>query len=307
MLSFSTCWNGHRHTNGEELVNEVLLLGFEWMELSHGMKITLLPGFKDAFEKGRIRVSGVHNFCPSPVEVIMDAPDAYEFTSGKPSERERALKLTLKSIDTAMEFDADYVVLHLGSVPVRRRTAKLEQMARDGQIHTRRYVKEKLKFVEEREAIATAYLERAREILRILVPYAEEKRVSLAIESRSHYEEVPSERELEALLEEFPSPFVGYWHDFGHVQRKANLALLDHTEWLSRVRHRLVGCHLHDVVWPDQDHHPPFHGSIDYERLLEMVPSDLPLVWEMNPRRRSRDIKKSLQNWRERFGNEDSK
>ena len=49
----------------------------------------------------------------------------------------------------------------------------------------------------------------------------------VAVESRSSYEQVPSEREMLRILDDFPAPWVGYWHDFGHVQLKANLGLLE--------------------------------------------------------------------------------
>ena len=44
MLVFSTCWNSHRHQDGEEMIDEILSLGFDHVELSHGIKLSLLPG-----------------------------------------------------------------------------------------------------------------------------------------------------------------------------------------------------------------------------------------------------------------------
>ncbi len=40
MLSLSTCWNSHRHEDGEKIAHEARALGFEWIELSHGLKVT---------------------------------------------------------------------------------------------------------------------------------------------------------------------------------------------------------------------------------------------------------------------------
>ena len=101
MLSFSTCWNSSRHTDGEVMVDEILSLGVDTIEISHGLKVSLLPGIRKAFQAGRIKVSGVHNFCPSPVELMIDAPDAYEFTSHRPHDRERAMALTLPLLAAA--------------------------------------------------------------------------------------------------------------------------------------------------------------------------------------------------------------
>ena len=75
MLSFSSCWNNARHSDGEAMIDEILALGFRHIELSHGMTITKLPGIRKAFQAGKFTCSGVHNFFPSPVEVMIDAPD----------------------------------------------------------------------------------------------------------------------------------------------------------------------------------------------------------------------------------------
>ena len=294
---------GSRHTNGYEMVSEAMLLGFDAIEVSHGTSVALFPGIIQALKKKRIRIAGVHNFCPSPVELQIDAPDAYEITSHRKEERARALKLSQRSIETAAQFGAAYVVMHLGGTPIRPVTGALEQMVARGEIYSRGYVKEKLAFIEAREKAGKLAMKRIREALDLLAPEAEKHGVILALESRSHYEQAPTEEEMEQLLAEYPSASVGYWHDFGHVQRKANLGLLDHEQWLARMRGRLIGCHLHDVIWPARDHYVPFQGNIDYERLVPLLPKEIPLVWELHPRRKSTDIKEALQAWKERFGN----
>ena len=76
------------------MIREIVELGFDQIELSHGMTITKLPGIKKAWQNGIFKCCGIHNFFPSPVEVIMDAPDAFEFTSHRPHERKRAMDMT---------------------------------------------------------------------------------------------------------------------------------------------------------------------------------------------------------------------
>lgn len=301
MLSFSTCWNSHRHTDGGALVDEILALGFDTIEISHGLKVSLLPGIQKAFAAGRIRVSGVHNFCPSPVEVMIDAPDAYEFTSHRKPDRERALALTLRTLEYGAQFGARYVVLHLGTVPMKKISKELTRMTAAGEQNSRRYVRRKLTLVKVRESMPL-YLNRAREALKAIAAAAEKAGVPGAVESRSSYEQVPSEREMTALMDEFPAPWVGYWHDFGHVQLKANLGLLDHAEWLERMAPRLLGCHFHDVVWPDRDHRVPFQGSVDYDRLLPLVPKGKPIVWELSPSRKAQDIMMAREVWLAKYG-----
>ena len=104
MIAFSTCWNSQKHSDGYTMIKEIVDLGFDTIEISHGLKISLLPGIIKAYQEQLISVCGVHNYCPSPVEVMMDAPDCYEFTSHRKNERKRSIDLTLRTIETAAKF-----------------------------------------------------------------------------------------------------------------------------------------------------------------------------------------------------------
>jgi sugar phosphate isomerase/epimerase len=304
MLSFSSCWNNSRHSEGDEMIDEIISLGFEDIELSHGMTISKLPGIQKAYQQGKFRCSGVHNYFPSPVEVMIDAPDAYEFSSHRPYERARAMEMTLRTMELAAEFDAKYVVMHMGSVPMpsKKWTKRLTQMLKDGHQLEHSFAKHKLKFVKKREKIAPLYYQRAIEALEQLSEKAAELKIPLAVESRSRYEDVPSESEMVRLQEHFKdNPWVGYWHDFGHVQLKHNLGFLDHNQWLEKMAPYLIGCHVHDVYWPDRDHRVPLTGELDFEKLLRHVDPKLPLVWELSPTREADQIKEALQVWKAKF------
>lgn len=302
MLSCSTCWNSDRHTDGAAMLEEILGLGFERVELGHGIRLSLMEGIQQMFDKGRVAFTSLHNFCPLPVEITHSSPDCYQCTSHRAAERERAAKLTLQTIDFAARLGAPFVVLHLGRVPMRHVTHDLTRLAENGRHLAREFVKLKIKAVKTRETRAPLYLRHAKEYLERAAEYAVSKNIHLGIESRQAYEEIPNERELPGLLDEINSPYVGYWHDFGHVQIKENLAFLDHSEWLSKIRERLFGCHLHDVVWPAHDHRPPFTGEVNYDKLIPLLPKNCLFVWEMSPRRKAEEIKESLQKWKQRFG-----
>ena len=303
MLSLSTCWNSHRHQNGEDIVKEALHYGFEYIEVSHGLKITQLPGILDMVKGGHIKVSSVHNFCPSPVEVMMDAPDAFEFTSPRGSERQRALDLTEKTLETTARLGADRVVVHLGTVSMKEYTDRLEDLVDAGKIYSRDYNRLKLEFVTERTKAAQRFFDRARTALDLLLPACEKHQIKLGIETRSHFEQVPSEGEMLALFEQYKeSQWIGFWHDFGHVQRKANLGLLNHAELLGAISPRLLGCHIHDVAWPAKDHRVPFTGGdVDFDLLIPLLPKNIPMVWELSPTQKQSVLAKQLQLWRQKF------
>lgn len=46
------------------MIDEILSLGFDHVELSHGIKLSLLPGIMRAVDAGKVQVAGVHNFSP---------------------------------------------------------------------------------------------------------------------------------------------------------------------------------------------------------------------------------------------------
>ena len=305
MLAFSTCWNNSRHSDGEEMVDEILELGFDHLELSHGMTIAKLPGLQRAFKAGKFTCVGVHNYFPSPTEVMIDAPDAYEFTSFRENERQRAMDMTLKTLDVAAEFEAKYLVLHMGSIPQmphKKWTGKLTAMVKDGQQDSPDYVKHKLKCVKKREKHGALYFDRACQTLETLAERADELNIKLAVESRSKFEDMPTEREMLLLQDRFKDhPNVVYWHDFGHVQLKHNLGLLEHADWLRKVQPYLYGAHVHDVEWPARDHRVPFTGELDYKDLFQYFPKDAPLTWELSPTRKSAQISSALEIWKELY------
>jgi len=302
MIAFSTCWNSGRHTAGDEMLREIKDLGFDHVELGHGIRISLMPGIQEMFDAGEVRFTSLHNFCPLPVEVMGASPDCYQFSAAYPKERERAIKQTFQTVDFAVRLGAPFVVLHLGEVPIGRVTDSLIALARNGKLLSREYVRKKIRAVQKREAAAAPYLARVKDALRQIVEYATAKNIRLGIEGRRGYEEIPTERELPALLEELNSPVLGYWHDLGHIQIKENLAFVDHAEWLRTIGPRTFGCHVQDCIWPAQDHQPPFAGDVDLEKLVPLLPPDCLFVWEMSPRKKPDEIRRSVAIWKERFG-----
>src|SRR6202140_3506919 len=173
MISFSTCWNSGRHTAGDEMLREIKgKLGFDSIELGHGIRISLMPGIQEMFDAGEVQFSSLHNFCPLPVEVMGASPDCYQFSAIYPQERERAVKQTLQTIDFAVRLGAPFVILHLGEVRIGPVTDSLIALVKKGKLLSREFVRKKLRIVEKREAAAERYLARARDALRRIVDYA---------------------------------------------------------------------------------------------------------------------------------------
>ena len=152
MYSLSTCWNSHRHSDGRAMLREIRELGFEYAELSHGTRISLLPGILEAVDAGEIKISSLHNFCPLPMGVTNSAPNLYQFSAERERERDLALRHTLKTIETAARLNAPLVVLHLGSIDMKNHTDKLLELAGRGEKESTKYQRLCAEVDEKRES-----------------------------------------------------------------------------------------------------------------------------------------------------------
>jgi sugar phosphate isomerase/epimerase len=290
MYSLSTCWNSSRHTDGRAMLREIRDLGFEYAELSHGTRISLLPGIMDAVDAGEIKISSVHNFCPLPIGINHSAPNLYRFTSENPAERENALRCTRKTMELAARVKAPVVVLHYGSMELKDYTGRLIDMATCGQKRTPKYDKLCEEILRKRESAKPRPIERANEMLRKLLPQAESLGLKLGIENREGVDELPIEADYQLLFKALGSPAAVYWHDTGHAQIKENLGLLDHAFHLEAQRDRLFGFHIHDTLFPADDHCIPGTGSVNFPALKPMVKPEHIKVFEFSPGLRPEDV-----------------
>jgi sugar phosphate isomerase/epimerase len=301
MLSFSTSWNTAAGKSGQQIVQEILDLGFDAIELGHGLRASVVHEMLELRKKISFVVSSVHNFCPLPAEVLVDQPDCYEFTSDRPSDRERAVRLTLQTIDMAERFEAPVVIVHTGRIRPLKLTRRLCELVEKGEFLSKKFARTKLAAVKSRESLGGRYARRASECLGEILAYAAKKGIRIGIENREHYEAVPSEREFLDFLQQLNSPSAGYWHDFGHAQIKQNLAFLDHGDFLDRMGRHVIGCHVHDVKWPFKDHCPPFTGEIAYASLVPKLPKGCLFVFELRPGTPREEILAAADRWRKLF------
>jgi sugar phosphate isomerase/epimerase len=283
MFSFSTCWNSHRHTNGRAMLREIRDLGFEYAELSHGTRITLMPGILEAVDAGEIRISSLHNFCPLPMGVNHAAPNLYQYSDERHRERELAHKHTLRTLDFAVRVKAPLVVLHVGSIEMKGYTDKLLEMLERGEKDSAKYKKLCEEFIAKRDKSKKDFWSRTIASLKKLVPEAESRGVKLGVENRQSLEELPIESDYDFLFHDISSSSLVYWHDTGHAQIKENLGFLNHRSHLESQRARLAGFHIHDVQFPGKDHSAPGTGSIDFAGLKSSVKPDHIKVFEFSP------------------------
>lgn len=286
------------------MLREIRGLGFEYAELSHGIRISLLPGILQAVDAGEIKISSVHNFCPLPLGVNQAAPNVFKFTTSDRWERDNAIKHTLKSIETAARVGASVVVLHMGRITMRDYTDKLLELIGQGEGNSRKYEKLLAEALEKRESRREKYTERADELLKQFIEAAAKSGIRLGIENRDAIEEIPFEGELPFWLKGFPAATVGYWHDTGHAQIKEHLGLILHRFHLENLADRLIGLHIHDVLPPGRDHQEPGTGSVDFASLAPYLRPGLVKVFEFSPSMSSEAVSRGANHVKQLWGAE---
>ena len=299
-LALSTCWHADQTTEGESLLRGAAELGFSAVELGHNTRYSLWPGILAAHRRaGMPRIAVLHNFCPVPVEVLRPHPNVYEFSDPRSEARRMAERRTLETLEAAVAVGAKLVVLHLGSAGSRRLVGELEALANAEGITSSAYIQKKIDTVRTMEEAFAEAWPRVEEILLRLGDKAGAMGLRLGLECREGLWEIPPDDFWEVVLKKLPAPAFGYWHDFGHAAAKDSLGLIDHEQHLRRLAPRLIGAHLHDYSPEKGDHLPLGQGSIDFSRLLPLLPKNAHVSLELSPDVSAEDVRGSLAWWQQ--------
>ncbi|SVB21504.1 uncharacterized protein METZ01_LOCUS174358, partial [marine metagenome] len=173
------------------MLEEIRDLGFEYAELSHGIRLSLVPGIMEAFEAGVIKISTLHNFCPLPIGCNHANPNVFKFSSTNSRERDNAYKHTMKTIEMADRLGAKLIVLHMGEIDMRNYTDKLIDLLEAGKQDTPKYQKLCQAAEIKREKKKTKYYDLAFEMLERIAEQSSLRGIKLGIEIRESLEEIP--------------------------------------------------------------------------------------------------------------------
>jgi sugar phosphate isomerase/epimerase len=282
------------------MLREIADLGFTHAELSHGIRIVLVPGILKAVEEGVIKISSTHNFCPLPTGITQSAPNLFEPSETDAREHAQWLRHTKRSLDFSAQVKAKVCVLHLGSVkfwlfPPSR---KLKSLLRDGQDPTAaegaKYRAALRKACEKMRLKMGPAWKQTLASLGEISALAREKGIQLGCENREKFEELPVDDDFPALFEALGAETpCGYWHDTGHADIKVSMGLLNHREHLAKNAARLIGFHLHDVGAKAKDHQPIGAGRIDFEMVSQFWRPEHLLTLELSPRVAPEDVAES--------------
>jgi sugar phosphate isomerase/epimerase len=299
-VALSTCWNSVRHTDGYAMLREAADLGFSQVELSHGIRISLVPGIIKAVREGWIGVASTHNFCPLPAGITSAAPNLYMPSSQDSRERSQWLRHTTRSLDFAAQMKARAMVMHLGRAeffwfnPKRKLDSWRDRRPGEllGEDPAYRKALEKA-CIKLRKRIGP-FWHSVRAGLEHVASYAAEKGVRLGLENRESFDELPIDADFPELFAGMTKPeAAGYWHDTGHAQIKREMGLIDPLEQLRQHEGRTVGFHLHDVV-RGADHQPIGTGTVDWVGTSRFFRPEHIFVLEFSPRLKPEQVTESF-------------
>lgn len=289
------------------MLREMADLGFEYVELSHGIRMTLVPGILQAVEEGVVKVSTTHNFCPLPAGIMVPAPNAYQASSPNAGERELWKRYTGQSLEFAKRVGAKVMVLHCGSEffffmnPARKVNALAEKL--EGTVLTENagYQAALAKLLGKLRKASPRHYLRVRNGFAEVAEKAKECGVKFGVENREGLMELPLDEDMESFLASVDELGIcGGWHDVGHARIKEKEGVLKHAEFLAKNHGRLLGFHLHDVSAEGKDHQQPGTGTVDWAMVRQYVKPEHIVVVELSPRLSSEQVKESkgfLEKW----------
>ncbi|HIE83239.1 MAG TPA: sugar phosphate isomerase/epimerase [Dehalococcoidia bacterium] len=303
LASLSTMWGVQEQFKADmgRFMNVASQLGFSAIEVNHSMTSVQI---KELRRNNSLPITGVHG--PAPLKNHPGEGENRGLNLAALDDRERLIAVEdhIESIKLAAEVGAQHVVVHLGHVGTgllpSERSLRLAYKKNNGSIPSG--VKDTVLMAKkERELQAAKHLESAQRSLATLTSEADKSGVTLGIETRLHYHEIPLPDEYEVLLGIYPKNVVGYLHDVGHAEVQHRLGLTDRDAWWSIGEEfspgkRLVGLHIHDVEGL-QDHVAPGTGSVDFDWLHNQISKhnpDASITFEIDQRQSPRRLQEGL-------------
>lgn len=282
--SISTAWNIEKDKSAQDIIKEIENANFSQIELNFAITSALLKELTNIILKKDLQITSIHNYCPVPEEAGGNiSPDYFSLASLDENEREKGVEYTKRTIDTAANLSAKAVVLHCGRVEMGNcYSRKLIKLYKEGKAFSDEYKQIIFEMTEERKQKSRPYLESAIKSIKELASYAKRRNVSIGIETRYYYQEIPQFEEFEKIFDSVPEPNLFYWHDSGHAQCAQNLGITSHVAYLKRYSYKMIGVHLHDTEGT-QDHRLPGEGDLNFKILRPYINSKTVKVLEPHP------------------------
>jgi sugar phosphate isomerase/epimerase len=275
VIGLSTAWLTEREgITGNDIVGEILELGFRGVELEYRVTEAQYREIRPWVVKGDLKVMSVHNFFPLPDHIPPSEASGDRFLLSAPekSERDRAIRMTIQTIECAAVLGADAVVLHLGKIDMEPESQRVNHLFAHQMLDTpegRHFLERKLRERKERRG---PHLEGIFFSLERLNREAEKRGILLGVENRYQYHQIPDFDEMDLILSRFSGGSLRYWHDIGHAHTLERLGFLEPGSLLRSYGHLSLGVHIHDAIGSD-DHYAPGTGEVDFLALTDGLKS----------------------------------
>jgi len=290
VIGLSTVWTSRAARSGDELIGPILDLGFTAVELEYRITEQLYQEILPRIRGNEIQVLSIHNYFPVPAIIPPEraSGDCFSLSSLDREEREKGVFYTSRTIEHAHDLGTRAVVLHLGRVETDLPRNGLQQLYREGAWEAEgaeRLKRER----EERGQKRGPHLDALLFSLERIVKRAEQLEVTLGIENRYYFQEMPDKDEIGIVLDQFRGAPIGYWHDTGHAAVFETLGILKQEELLQHYASHLVGTHLHDALKLD-DHKPPGTGEINFKMIKKYIPEGGIKIMEIHPQATGQEV-----------------
>lgn len=304
-LSISTMWNFRKADSGEQLLDQLLALGFSRVELNYQVKKEWLPGIEKYVAEGRIQISSVHNVFP---KVTDERFNTDSLMLGYPDEdlRSRAVELSKGSIEWAVKLGAKAVVFHPTEVPLAPEAfdIPLKKLIAAHQSDTREFASLQQEMMAARNT--SPYFSQMLKSIHELSDYVVKQGydLRLGMENRAMCHQIPTYPEMDLIANEFSGGPVGLWLDTGHgiMMQEMGLQSLPLSD---KAAEMIVGMHIHDAV-DGLDHYAPctLPGNVlsPFRKYIEKCPIR---VLELSGRLSADEIKAGTEAFLKQYGKAD--
>jgi sugar phosphate isomerase/epimerase len=267
----------------DAFLKEYRVVGLTTLELNGRVWQHVIDDLMPYIERGDIRISSLHNFCPRP-EIL----DQIDLRLSSPDEVVRGLAVqhTQHTIATAHRLGAKAVVLHAGEIlPLRPLVTRMKELYRAGQQQSKEFIHIRENLLTRRDQERHPYVQAAEKSIAELTSYIARTDVDikLGLETRDYYGQIPQIDEYDTWFARYDGAPIGLWYDFGHGAILENLGLGDPSTLFQRHGQRLLGLHLHDCRGI-QDHIVPGTGDIDFAFVRPYLRPDVLRVLEYGRR-----------------------
>ncbi len=285
ILAVSTSWAAGLGLKPDYLLEVLEDLPVQGIELDYRLDTDCFGALAAMLKTSRLVVTSVHNFCPCPaiIKGLPPSGDYFNLADLDKEKRHLAVQWTLRTMEHACDAEAPCVVLHCGKVPEQEQDRRFKRKLASAGPDIDKELKPELDCrLKERRLLAPASLDALLFSLDRLLAPAEKMGLTLGIENRYYWNELPGFDELGRILDTFRGAPLGYWHDMGHARAQELLELVGPGKLLETYGEHLVGIHVHDARGL-RDHLPPGSGQLDFAALKPYLESGPALVLELAP------------------------